>query len=82
MVARSLPCFPSADEENISSLCLIAEIDGCVFIEEELTCSRSSWQEPLFRDGRKRSGRDGSSARLRFLNKCPKRDASARQRKE
>ncbi len=45
---RSLPSLPSADVENTSLLCLVAEVCACMLIEQKLACSQISWPVHLF----------------------------------
>lgn len=35
--------FPSADVENMSLLCVVAEVCACMLIEQKLACSQISW---------------------------------------
>jgi hypothetical protein len=44
----SLPCFLSTDEENASSLCLVAGRGASVFSKQGFACSRFSCSMHLF----------------------------------
>jgi hypothetical protein len=64
----SLPCFSSTDTENISSLCLVAQVFACLFIEQRLARSFSIFLVHVSRcEGKARGEIESSGTGLRLV---------------